>query len=686
MGCGYATIDMMIERFALLLAACAALPTVADASSTLIRSEPLHLRSGDHREWRSFPEHATGASTLTFNHSGNARDYSLLLRQRDVKASWSLKLNDRELGSLIQDERDMLLVLPIPAGTLKSGPNTVQITGQPGRFPDDIELRDLRIEDLSPHELQQQARVNIAVTGESGPLPVRITVVDDKGSLVPFAGLRTDVPQAFRTGVIYTPDGKTAIGLPAGSYRILASRGFEYSAPSQKLQLTNGQTAAIRLAIRREVALNGYISCDTHIHTLALSGHGDATVDERVLTAAGEGLDLMITTEHNRVSDYSEAIRKLGLDRWVRSIPGSEVTTATGHFNVFPTAANAPYPNVRETNWSTLMNSIRQTQDVRVVIQNHPRDLHSGYRPFDPGHYLASVGEDLGGRPFRANAMEVVNSGAMASDPLQLVRDWMGLLTRGTAVAAIGASDTHTVDFVPVGQARTYIDVAPINDWRQDPQGVATQLAAGKNLVSYGLTAELRQAGALQRQSVPMRVTVLGPSWATADRIVVFSNGTPVWERKLNSQRPGVKFSETVTIPLPRNDTSLIAVATGPAVLQPFWEVRKPYQPTSDQWNPMILGVSQAIWIDTDGNGRTEAPRVLATRLLKEHGANMDKLTAALERFDSAVAMHALDLLRIDGTDISSTSVQQKFTQSGEQMRAAYQQYTSEIRTADKKQ
>jgi hypothetical protein len=156
------------------------------------------------------------------------------------------------------------------------------------------------------------------------------------GSLVPIHALRVGALEAIRTGVIYTSDGQTSIGVPAGEYQIYASRGFEYSAPSARVQLAHGQRASIALKIRREVTMCGYVSCDTHVHTLELSGHGDASVDERVLAAAGEGLDLIVATEHNRFADYSAALRKLGLNRWVTSIPGTEVTTAIGHFNIFP--------------------------------------------------------------------------------------------------------------------------------------------------------------------------------------------------------------------------------------------------------------------------------------------------------------------------------------------------------------
>jgi hypothetical protein len=672
----------MLARCAFIFAACAmtGFPS-AFCAAIVIRTEPIHLRSGKQREWRSFPVGAQGpAIELTFAGRENAHEYSLVLRQRDVKASWTTTLNDVAIGALIADERDMLRILAVPPGVLRTGLNRLRITGKPGGFSDDIEIRDLRIEDVSPADLQRQSTIDISVTGESRPVPARITVVDRMGSLVPIRALRVGALEAIRTGVIYTSDGQTSIGVPAGEYQIYASRGFEYSAPSATVQLAHGQRASIALKIRREVTMSGYVSCDTHVHTLELSGHGDASVDERVLAAAGEGLDLIVATEHNRFADYAAALRKLGLNRWTTSIPGTEVTTAIGHFNIFPVLPTASHPDLGERDWRRLMETLRSTEGVRVVVQNHPRDLHSKYRPFDPAHHISSLGENLEDRPFLANAMEVVNSGAMASDPLQLVRDWLGLLTRGETIAAIGASDTHTVDFVPIGQARTYIDVTAVPDWRNNFDGVTRQLAAGRNLVSYGLAIDLRQAGAVRLNSVPIDLTVWGPSWSAADHVAVYSNGARVWQRKLGMiRKPGRKFSATMQIPIADNDTALVAVVTGPGVQEPFWEVRKPYQPTSDEWSPIVLGVSRAVWIDSDGSGSREAPLDHARRLIEKHGLETGALIRALSKYDKSVAMHVLNLLHASGYDMESEAIQGQFASGSAEIREAYRGYMQEL-------
>ena len=274
----------------------------------------------------------------------------------------------------------------------------------------------------------------------------------------------------------------------------------------------------------------------------------------------------------------------------------------------------------------------------KVVVQNHPRDLHLNYRPFDPRHHLSSAGENLIERPFFANAMEVINSGAMYSDMLQLVRDWMGLLNRGLQVAAIGSSDTHTVDFVPIGQARTLIQ-------SKGAAGAFERLAAGDNLVSYGLAATLRLE---TMKPLVVMVEVHGPSWSNADRVTVYANGMPVVEEALSGSRAaGRKWAKRITVPTQANDVTLVAVASGPGVLQPFWEVRKPYQPLSKDWTPRVMGISSAVRVDVDGNG-FQSPRSYAEAVLRS------KDFTSLERFDDSVSIQLLSLAAGNGQDPES--------------------------------
>ena len=88
-----------------------------------------HLRSGGSREWESFPEQAASDHLATrFAGEKNDAEWSLRLRQRDVKQAWRVRLNDRDLGPLVQDENEMVVYLPVPPGVVRDGENGLWAT------------------------------------------------------------------------------------------------------------------------------------------------------------------------------------------------------------------------------------------------------------------------------------------------------------------------------------------------------------------------------------------------------------------------------------------------------------------------------------------------------------------------------------------------------------------------------
>ena len=69
------------------------------------------------------------------------------------------------------------------------------------------------------------------------------------------------------------------------------------------------------------------VACDTHVHTFTYSGHGDATLNERLVTVAGEGIELPIATDHNLHINYAPLVNQLGLNKYYTPVIGNEVTT-----------------------------------------------------------------------------------------------------------------------------------------------------------------------------------------------------------------------------------------------------------------------------------------------------------------------------------------------------------------------
>src|SRR6185295_2903151 len=149
--------------------------------------------------------------------------------------------------------------------------------------------------------------------------------------------------------------GPVEFDLPEGEWIVSATRGMEWGRPQVKIHTFIGQTARISLPISREVDTTGFIAADTHLHTYTHSGHGDASVDERVITLAGEGVELAIATDHNHFTDYKPRQAALGSSQYFTSVIGNEVTTSNGHFNAFPFNLDSQKPNHKETNWVKLI-------------------------------------------------------------------------------------------------------------------------------------------------------------------------------------------------------------------------------------------------------------------------------------------------------------------------------------------
>ncbi|HTN75835.1 MAG TPA: CehA/McbA family metallohydrolase, partial [Pirellulaceae bacterium] len=504
-------------------------PLGADESSrndaTLLEPRLIHLRNGTVREWAEFPTQPPGETWETrFVAVKNEREATLRWRQQDVKQTWRVLLNGKPLTQLVADEQDLAICRPVPAGALLTGENLLRIEsaarGAPA--PDDIRVGQWELIDRPLDDLLHEATLELQVVDEEtrAPLPARMTIVAASGAL-PSIGAVSNERLAVRPGVIYSAAGPVKIGLPSGRYTIYAGRGFEYSLAKVEVELKAGAALARTLTIRREVPTTGYLACDPHIHTLTHSGHGDATLDERMLTLAGEGIELPIATDHNIAIDFEASAQRMKVRPYFTPVVGNEFTTALGHFNVFPLSKTTPLPDPQRGDWPALFDEIFRTPGVKVAILNHARDLHRGTRPFGPQLYNAVVAEQLDGWPLRFNAMEVVNSGATQTAARQLIHDWFGLLNRGQRVTPIGSSDSHDVARYIVGQGRTYIRGDDRDVGRIDVEAAMNNLLQGRVLVSYGLLTELTvdekygpgEFAAPVGDEVSIKVRVLGPHW-----------------------------------------------------------------------------------------------------------------------------------------------------------------------------
>lgn len=667
--------------------------TVIVPGATYAQTQPLdsgwyHIRNTGSREWSDFPERAELSSyRLEFPSETLATESTLSLRQYDVKGNWRILLNGEHLGTLIQDEKDLIRYLRIPAGVLKTQ-NTIEVVSS-DKQADDIRVGELTLHLRPLSQVLSQAHVDFEIVdkGTNERTPCRITIVDDRGVLQQASP--ADVGAlAIRPGHVYTNNGQATLGLGPGNYTFYVTRGSEYGVDSLNAVLAEGDHLQHTFILPHEVSTAGWVSSDTHIHTLTFSGHGDATAAERVLTIAGEGIELPIITDHNVHVDLKPFAIDQQVDRYFTMITGNEMTTRVGHFNIFPVGESVADHSVR--NWETLSRIVANAQP-RAIILNHARDIHVGFRPFDPALHIASAGMRLDGWRIPFNAMEVINSGSQQTDQMQLTHDWFGMLNGGHIVTPAGSSDSHDVSRFIVGQARTYIrsndeDASAINI-----REAVRNFVDGNVMVSFGLLTEIEindsyGPGELVPASdeVKIAVKVSGPSWAWADRVALYANGKKIREATIDERdSAGEKWSGVWHLTLPPHDLFLVAIAEGPGRDLPFWPIARPYQPVSPDWSPRIFGLSGAVWLDGDKNRRRNPASHYAEKLWQQSKGDVSALIRELASFDESIAIQAAALLHKNKKDLTGPEITKALRSASPSTRAGFERVMREVEVSD---
>lgn len=587
---------------------------------------------------------------VRFDGAANVTEFTLQLTHREVIQPWFVQLNGRRLGQLpLSYKTERQSYFTVPAGMLINGSNTLTLVAD--EFGREISVGNFQLFRQPLRDLLQLRTVSVTITDSATgkPVPARITIVNDQGKPVDIFNVSaTNV--AVRTGLIYTTGTPTNFEMPEGRYEFSATRGMEWGLDRKTVSLTAGEAASVNLRIRRQVDTRGFVAADTHIHTLYFSNHGDATVDERMVTLAGEGVELAVATDHNHHTDFAPHQTRLELNRFFTPVTGNEVTTRNGHFNAFPMPPGGDLPDHRETNWVTLMHDIR-LKGAKVVILNHPRYPDLTNNALARFRFNRASGDRPAGPAFTFNGMELVNSSSpstvareeLRADPLRLLTDWFAVLNHGEKITGVGASDSHTVGN-PVGQGRTYIRSSTDDPARLDVDELCRNFLAGDTSVSYGIFADVTvnrrhhmgHRVQPERGKVEVRLRVAAADWVQPRRAIVFLNGVPVAEKQLKPA-PGRPFDERLTfsIPVPRHDAHLVCAVFGNGVTAPYWKTLGNY----------TAAVTNPLYLDGDGDGQYQSPRETARKLLAATDGTVNAAWTAIEKADDALAGQMLGLL-----------------------------------------
>jgi hypothetical protein len=455
--------------------------------------------------------------------------------------------------------------IELPAGCVQ-----VRLTA-PGHTPGQWIAREAVTTPPPPQMLPQAGRIRFQVTERGRPVPARLVV---RGVGVPDPHWGDDADAGAALNIVHAEVGRGERPVPPGTYKVIITRGFEYTAHEQDITVSAKQTVDVKAALERVVDTKGWIAADLHLHA-APSMDAPSPLADRVRSLAAAGIEVGVATDHNVVSDYRPTIKSLGLAATVASIIGDEVTTKDlpwGHFNVFPLAAGSSPLEWRGTLPKTLFAAARAAEPYKkdTIIQvNHPRMDDIGY--FEllrldntdvEGWLKRSPVADMG-----FDAIEIFNGDHYANIPKveQCLKDWYALLNAGFRTTATGNSDSHKVSFHEAGTPRNLVAVPADDPGKLDERAFINAVRGGRVVVSSGPFIRLEVGGkgvgsTVAEGQAEIVLRVEAPPWVSVDRVEIIKRGAPLFSAAAQSGQQPLEWRVKETL---KKGDWIIAIARG---------------------------------------------------------------------------------------------------------------------------
>jgi len=406
---------------------------------------------------------------------------------------------------------------------------------------------------------------------------------------------------------VFSLSGVGVVALPVGTYDVTFSRGIEWTIETQRITMT---TAGVELhaKLAHVVDTPHWVSGDFHVHA-APSSDSRVPMRDRVYEFISDGVDMIVATDHNVVSNYAPVIADMHAEKFLASSTGDEITTGKwGHFGAFPLPHDLERPGqgavlVHGRKPVDFFNDVRVAAPGAIIDVHHPRiDSEIGY--FDIAHFDARGDRaEKAGFSWDFDAVEVMNG---YQDPVRrsvdrVVDDWFALLNHEHLVTATGNSDTHHLNFNIGGYPRNYVKVQDDRPPLVDGKQIARALKAHHSFFTTGPFVSLLVNGGSIGDLVPARggkvhaeVTVQAAPWVSVERVTLYLNGQEAKRWTVTPGTDAVRFHETLDLTT-KGDGYVVVRVDGEKSLAPVVGDRKTF-------TAYPFALTNPVFLDVDGD------------------------------------------------------------------------------------
>jgi hypothetical protein len=378
------------------------------------------------------------------------------------------------------------------------------------------------------------------------------------------------------------PDGDSGeVTIEPGLYELFVSRGPEYSLYEGSIGISAGTLTTSAAQIARVVDTTGFISGDFHVHMMN-SPDAIVPLDVRVTTFLAEGVDYLVATDHEFLTDLWPTIHDLGAADLIFTSPGQEITPQDyGHYNAWPLTLDPSQRSNGALDWAR---EAPPGQDYRTLGAYclSPGEIYQlAYD--DPGEEVVQInhvnsgggaglnllGIDTGSvppvsnvapGPFRldpgiANLFDPNFDGLellIGNDQSQIdtffnenLGDWFNLLNQGLVYVGTSDSDTHHENMAQAGTFRNFIASSTDDPEDIDEDEMTQSVKQGRTVGGYspflratvhaestgqtgGLALGLPTLITTSDGNATLHLEMRSPVWVEFDTVELYMNNIPV--------------------------------------------------------------------------------------------------------------------------------------------------------------